>query len=881
MRDSDTAPDGDDSGDGAGRQDEHRKRMARDRSRLLVTLTIWLGVGAALYALFIMPLEESLPPQPPPPPPPAEGRVESEDSHYSETGRSCAEELSLMSAEDASRYECVAVHFASNGILAQDAVSPRIASGKISGRISPQPGRPLTYGVTDVLVLRRSVTQGESPDLPTKAQRGDKARAIDSSLTLRITAPAASHGAACGATLFFGGAKAGATAPVDCSSGNDGGIAIDTVAAAASRSNNRAFVYVHGMGNRFDQAAVQAAQLAADVQTLRLVNRRNSALGLTKCDSDNEDAGSVVVDIEAGETFRAPLAACYDIGAPLLFHWRNHEDPLAYGADKKLLLSDGAAESLAAFLIDLSQTRNVNEINILAHSMGSRVLVGAWEKFAKALAKDQASAPRVNIVHASSELELNEYDEAVARLNAALKGTRLSFRRSVYASPDDLMMTAARLAEGELSQFAASAIEARTFVGRVIGVKRVVRSLRYRAADVAGELASLVNSEAKVAVRQKALDLMAVGGASCRVGDVTDGRCKKMAMFLRYKRDLDRPGFKDEQGARIEVIESPASFTIDSTAIFGPRDLERARDWAKEIGAESAESLFGAAFEIAAKGQAYIESGIDHRGPLAKALAVTDLACFYDGVEADPKARARSLAIGREHGGRYYEVDEKSGIPNECNPNGLVFVPADPTPAVVGASEVLLGSWPFKIPTKDDMASPAPGPHRFDAVRTEFLNSFDGAVSDTGDFACSRRWVAVVAAASSEGASDLNTRRAEFRAAVTAQWLNLHLDAAASLQDCPPPLVFGVSLGQHVCDAVSCESAAMPDAGSAFQRRIRLIDRPRNDLDLFDRAEGDAYEFTASEELDAFLRKRPKRLKLAGERYPAPVVVWSSAEPHP
>lgn len=845
----------------------------------LRTATVWLVIVAALYALFFIPLE----PDPPiPPEPPAEKPDEVEQDFYSKTGKSCAEELASMKPEAAARYECVAVHFASNGDYHQkDATAPlKIVNGKKDGAITPDRVRPLRYGIAEVLVLKRTITKSESPDLPTNPQTKDFSRSNDGSepLTVNTLRAVGFDGGPpqladkCERAYFFGGMKAPAGVATDCVRSENSSVDDNSVASAAEKSNKRVLVYVHGMGNRFDQAVVHAAQLASDSQALRDVNEKRSDLNLPKCD-EPETAPDA---LDEGATVRAPSAACYDIGAPIVFHWRNHEDLLAYRADKKLLIDDSAAIQLADFLVDLANTKNVDEINILAHSMGSRVLVMAWDRFANALIANRGSAPKINIVHASSELKVEEYEEAVIRLKKAFRGQIPDwFRRAIYASPNDLTMTLARIADGEASQIAFTGLAIKDFVSRATGIKKVVKSIRYSAAKAIASVASLAGDEAKRKASDFVLDLTALG-PSCRIGDITADRCRKLTGLFKYSHEIDSPAFmdRDNNDMRIQIIETSASFTLDPNTIIGPVELGRLNDWADRIEVDEwARNILVGAVNVQKIGGAYVESLINHRGPLAKALSLTDLSCFYDEVPPDSEPKQRSLRKGGDQK-RYYIADPKIDVPTECSPNGLTFAPADPTPEVIGAENIVLGNWPFKVPLMSNEAETEADDKAIEEFKKSFLKEFKSIATDAADFACSRRWVGVVASASFEGEADLNGKRAKIRAEKTASWLHELLGASAREKGCPEPFVFGVSLGQHTCPSDNCT----PDQSSDFQRRIRLIDRPRNDRDRYKRSTDCPYKSSARDELDSFLRKHEKRLRTNNEEYPAAIVVWPESD---
>ena len=143
--------------------------------------------------------------------------------------------------------------------------------------------------------------------------------------------------------------------------------------AITDNNEGAVLLFVHGFNVKFDDALVRAAQLSEDLS--------------------REDQ--------------------YDVGTPVLFSWPSVgklslED---YQGDRARSL--GAAPYLEAFLDILTEDLEVERINIIAHSMGNRVLTKALEDYARDyLVRHNRTDLEFRILLVAADVERDIFDQA-------------------------------------------------------------------------------------------------------------------------------------------------------------------------------------------------------------------------------------------------------------------------------------------------------------------------------------------------------------------------------------------------------------------------------------------------------------------------------------
>ena len=130
----------------------------------------------------------------------------------------------------------------------------------------------------------------------------------------------------------------------------------------------------------------------------------------------------------------------FDPGAPVLFAWPSQASvtPWAYFGDQKL--ADAAVPHLNAFLDLLLDEVRPARINIIAHSMGNRVLTQALEDYAEArLLEGNRPEVEFRIILAAADVERDVFGIVAGKLD------NLEPNVTVYASDDDAALWVSRV----------------------------------------------------------------------------------------------------------------------------------------------------------------------------------------------------------------------------------------------------------------------------------------------------------------------------------------------------------------------------------------------------------------------------------------------------
>jgi esterase/lipase superfamily enzyme len=183
----------------------------------------------------------------------------------------------------------------------------------------------------------------------------------------------------------------------------------------AGRSQRKAFVFVHGFNNSFEDAARRTAQIYNDVD--------------------------------------------FD-GVPLFYSWPSKGKAQDYSYDSNN--ADQAVAYLKTFLHDLAAQGAFDSITLVAHSMGSRALTRAFMELADDLPKEQL-AVFSEVILAAPDIDADVFrnDIAPALLAAGSPVT-------LYASANDLAMVASKGFGG-----APRAGDARNGVTLITGVETI------------------------------------------------------------------------------------------------------------------------------------------------------------------------------------------------------------------------------------------------------------------------------------------------------------------------------------------------------------------------------------------------------------------------
>lgn len=167
--------------------------------------------------------------------------------------------------------------------------------------------------------------------------------------------------------------------------------------ASAGDFKNHAFIYIHGYAVTFENAVYRAAQISYDLSP-------------------------------DGRPF----------GTAFLFSWPSagKTDPFSYNYDQES--ADAAATHLREYIKLVSDKTGVENVHIIAHSMGNRVLIRALEQVALSGAKARLN----QIVLAAPDVDKEQFETVIAGVGQVAKGITL------YASGSDNALRLSREARG-------------------------------------------------------------------------------------------------------------------------------------------------------------------------------------------------------------------------------------------------------------------------------------------------------------------------------------------------------------------------------------------------------------------------------------------------
>jgi esterase/lipase superfamily enzyme len=151
-----------------------------------------------------------------------------------------------------------------------------------------------------------------------------------------------------------------------------------------SSTRKEVFVFIHGYNTTFEWAALRTAQLAVDM---------------------NLD------------------------GAPVLYSWPSRASLLAYAADTRTVGDPALLDDVAGFLTELAQRSGAERIHLVAHSMGTRVLLRSLDRIAAA----RQGQPRLfdEVVLAAADVGVEEFETTWPRVLPTAE------RFTLYASRRD------------------------------------------------------------------------------------------------------------------------------------------------------------------------------------------------------------------------------------------------------------------------------------------------------------------------------------------------------------------------------------------------------------------------------------------------------------
>lgn len=152
----------------------------------------------------------------------------------------------------------------------------------------------------------------------------------------------------------------------------------------AGSSRKEMFVFIHGYNTSFEGAALRTAQLAVDM---------------------NLD------------------------GVPVLYSWPSRATLLSYAADTRMVADEAMLDEVATFLTETARRSGAERIHLVAHSMGTRVLLRALDR----IAANQGKRPAMfdEVIFAAADIGVDEFENTWPRI------TSTGERFTLYASQRD------------------------------------------------------------------------------------------------------------------------------------------------------------------------------------------------------------------------------------------------------------------------------------------------------------------------------------------------------------------------------------------------------------------------------------------------------------
>lgn len=212
-------------------------------------------------------------------------------------------------------------------------------------------------------------------------------------------------------------------------------------------------IYVHGFSTTFEQSLKTAAYLAADLNTFANSNAadaRNLALGVPMvfswptmdwmdgvADKKAQQAVAESLLKAAAASRKSPAAGGLVAGYKLTGDAIDALTVISLNYFESQLRADRDAEAFGAYIERLASATDVEEINIVGHSMGNRFIKSKLDLLAGgALRNRKGAAIRVNVVQVAPDIGRADFEAALPKEDA----TTSRFRSSVYVSDDDVAL---------------------------------------------------------------------------------------------------------------------------------------------------------------------------------------------------------------------------------------------------------------------------------------------------------------------------------------------------------------------------------------------------------------------------------------------------------
>jgi esterase/lipase superfamily enzyme len=153
-------------------------------------------------------------------------------------------------------------------------------------------------------------------------------------------------------------------------------------------SSKRVLIFIHGYNSTFEETILRTAQIAKDL---------------------------------------------HFNGVPIAYDWTSAGNPALYGTDERAIQS--SLNRLKSFLFDASRSTGASSITVIAHSMGSQILLSALTE----LSTQNLMFPIDNLIFAAPDVDTILFTQQIAQLIESNKVARLT----LYASSWDFAVALA------------------------------------------------------------------------------------------------------------------------------------------------------------------------------------------------------------------------------------------------------------------------------------------------------------------------------------------------------------------------------------------------------------------------------------------------------
>lgn len=166
--------------------------------------------------------------------------------------------------------------------------------------------------------------------------------------------------------------------------------------AVGTSQRKEILVFVHGFNNAFTDALMRCAQLAVDLE----------------------------ID-----------------GGALLYSWPSRGSVLGFVGDREQVRHPRYHEDLRKFLVEVVEETGATHIHVVAHSMGTQLLLSTLDEMQKAMPKPLTSVFE-QLILAAPDVNLSQFKFVIERVKA------LAGRTTVYASQADMALSLAGFLSG-------------------------------------------------------------------------------------------------------------------------------------------------------------------------------------------------------------------------------------------------------------------------------------------------------------------------------------------------------------------------------------------------------------------------------------------------